>query len=155
MNEVMQCDLNLVFVIAADIDIVSIYYSNHIVRKVSKLPEKVRDQQQVYYSYIDFASIIEHRETIPSVTTVTSSSSSSLITIVANVNGKKKLQCKPTTFIRDVLSFFLKHRLGHTPSNEELMKNCLVLSTKINELLPDGWTLQKCGIVTNATVESM
>lgn len=37
---------------------------------MSKLPEKVRDQQQAYYSYIDFASIIENRETlIPSVTT--------------------------------------------------------------------------------------
>ena len=123
---------------------------------MSKLPEKVRDQQQAYYSYIDFASIIENRETlIPSVTTTaTTATTTSLITIVANINGKKKMQCKPTTFIRDVLAFFLEYRLGHAPSPEELMKSCLVLSTKMDTLLPDGWTLKKCGIVTNATVES-
>ena len=65
------------------------------------------------------------------------------------------MQCRPATLIRDVLAFFLEYRLGHSPNTEELKKNCLVLSTKMDERLPDDWTLKKCCITTKTTVESM
>ena len=133
------------------------YDDNGIARKINKLPDSAKKKLLQIYSQIDFKAFLDDPTSFssPSSSTAITTLSSSTVRITANVNGKRTHIFNTSTTIEEILSVFLSYRLGHTPDMNELAIYCLVHQKQVNTLLPNNMTLEECGIVSDAGVESM